>query len=270
MKKENKNIEALIEGYILDKLSKEELVTFNKLLIKNPDLKEDVLLEKSVYESLNEDKWSLLKNDSKNEELQQLKKQLRNDDIQQLVEKIKNAEKNHFSQKEKTKTLFNRKYFYFVGAAVVILFLFNLLLNPQKANYYQEYENWNNLPSLIEKGIDKNIIVESEVLYKDKKYKQLILLINSKITKKNDYYSYALIYLGSAYFKLKKFEKAHQTFDELIQTNSLQNSYGYWYKLLIYLKTNDKVNTDKMINLILKNKEHYNYKKVKKLYTELH
>ncbi|MGB3465230.1 MAG: hypothetical protein WBA74_08170, partial [Cyclobacteriaceae bacterium] len=83
-------------------------------------------------------------------------------------------------------------------------------------------------------------------------------------------YPVALAYLGAAYDLSGENEKAISTFDILSDLeNSIDRSKGYWYKLLIYMKSEDLPNSLKTLEIILQDPANYNYDKAVALYKEL-
>lgn len=258
-----------IDAYLEGKMSEDEVIAFEKRMDKDPDLKEDVLLQESLQQSFNEDDWSMIPNDVDNKELQSIKSALRNEDNIAISSTIKSVGASYMNTPAKTKR--NTRFYMQLAIAAIVIMLFALpfLIKMSTTNYYNQYENWDQLPSLRTKGDTQTKIIEGESLYLSQEYEEAIVYFENTIDVNDPYYSYTLIYLGASYFQVGNTEKAHQTYNLLIDSNTLQSSYGYWYKLLLYLKSDDTQMVKKMLTLILSNSDHYNYQKAKELQEEL-
>ena len=74
------------------------------------------------------------------------------------------------------------------------------------------------------------------------------------------------MYKGAAYELTNKNDEAITAFNELIaQPNFEEHTKGYWYKLLVYLKLEDKENVEAMLAIILKDKANHKYNEALKL-----
>ena len=256
-----------IEAYIQGTMSQEQVVIFEKKLTTDALLQEDVLLQESLRDSFIEDNWATLTNDSENEELQELKATLRSDTYVNISETIHDVGAD-YQKKNQQKNIKGAKRLYYriaIAAAVLLLCALPFLMNSESEGYYDQYANWDSLPSLREKSDTQANIIEGESLYLSQKYEEAIRYFKDTMDANDPYYSYTLLYLGASYFQVDNLEKAHQTYDTLIATNTLQSSYGYWYKLLMYLKVENTEKTHEMLVLILSNPDHYNYTEAKKI-----
>ncbi|WP_299768950.1 hypothetical protein [uncultured Dokdonia sp.] len=256
-----------IEAYIQGIMSQEQLAIFEEKLANDKDLQEDVLLQESLRDSFREDNWATVPNDTTNETLQELKTKLRDDSYTSISKTIKEVgvdyqQKMLNEEKKQGKRLYYRMA---IAAMVILLCALPFLINSQLHSDYDQYANWDSLPSLREKGDTQAKIIEGESLYLSGNYEEAIQYLKANIDTSDPYYSYALIYLGASYFQIDKLEEAHQAYDALIATNTLQSSYGYWYKLLMYLKVENTEKTNEMLTLILSNPDHYNYTKAKEI-----
>lgn len=254
-----------IEAYIQGVMSTEALAIFKEKLANDSTLQEDVFLQESLRDSLGEDHWASLENDPTNEELQKLKTTLRNDTYTEISNTIKEVGA-HYQNNPTNKKQDRRVYYQIaIAAAVLLLCALPFLINSQSEGYYDQYANWEDLPSLREKGDSQTNLIEGESLYLSQNYEEAIRYFENSIDPENPYYSYELLYLGASYFQVDDLVKAHQTYDTLIATNTLQSSYGYWYKLLLYLKVENTEKANEMLSLIVSSPDHYNYKEAKKI-----
>ncbi len=102
-------------------------------------------------------------------------------------------------------------------------------------------------------------------MFKNKEYKEAITTLTT-IETNDEFYPYALLYIGASYEQLNENERALVSFDKLTQLTDFEEySKGYWYKLLLYLKLNNRQKALEMKAIILENKNNYNYKKALEL-----
>ena len=263
-------LQETITAYIRDSLSSDERIAFELRLGEDPSLMEEVLLQKSLLHAFNENDWDDTDYMGKEEDVNAIRTQLRSDDIQQISKHIRKTEDAYFNEGQEERPTNGKRLYTIIAIAAVLIVLVGIpfFLSSGGSNY-ENYANWNDLPSLVEMGTQENTIVKAEILYKSTDYNGVIETLDTEIKEGDVYYTYGLIYQGASYFQLNNFEKAHQTFDELIQTNTLQSSYGYWYKMLIYLKNENIPEVKRMLDTILSNSENYNYAKAKTLQAEL-
>ncbi len=267
---EHKNEEQIL-AYVFGKMSKDEIDLFEKSMDSDSVLKEEVLLRKSLYHSFNEASWDSIENKPEYQEIQLLKKKLRDDDFKTASDSIRNAEKTYLQQQIKKTSKVKLYYKLMAVSAIVILFITLPFLNQTNStDLYNDYANWNELPSSIEKGVTNNATsIEGEVFYNSKQYSEAISSLEANLNNSDKQNTYDLLYLGASYFQTNELEQAHLIFDDLIKSNTLQSSYGYWFKLLMYLNVDDLLQAKKMLNIILENPDYYNHEKAKILYKEL-
>lgn len=253
----NSNQQEEIDRYLKNIMSKEERIAFEKKMQSDFALKEDVTLYKSLQDSFNDNDWSSIDKSSNIEDFQSIKNRFKSKEYQDISKNIKNVE-HLYSNKSKKKS--NSNFYRLSIAATIVLFLavgLPFLFNTNSLNdYYNDYEDWGDIPSVIEKGTE-NESQKIEELYTSKKYETLIKLYESNNTK--SYHNYSLMQIGYIYFELGYTEKAIEVFDKLIATKKLSSSKGYWYKLLIYLKTENKEKAIQQLDIILKDKNNYKY-----------
>ncbi|NQY05641.1 MAG: hypothetical protein HRT68_05390 [Flavobacteriaceae bacterium] len=254
-----------ISDYLRNLLSDKDRTDFESRMESDPELNEDVLLEKSLLEALNENDWSLLNPNTNSSELDELRTRLRNKEHTAVSEKIRAIGLDYIEENKPEKSYNNRWLTAACAVFLIAIASFFVFRSSSLNDYYNDYQNWNDLPSLTEKSDTNNSLVKAEQLFQEKNYSESIELLTTIVESQEEKHPYALIYLGVSQFELQQYEAAHQTFDRLINTNSIAQSRGYWYKLLIYLKTEDKEGANRMIDKILSDPMHYNYKEAEEL-----
>lgn len=240
-----------IEKYILHKMDEHERAAFEKKMEEDSKLKEDVLLEINIHKAFNEkyDADSPIINDQ--ELINTITAELRTKELKEASDFIR---KSTLKFKTKKKTSLKLIYKYTAAVAAMLLLVFMLKATLDSDTTYEKYANWNDLPSLIEKGTEKNNLNKIEQAFNTKDYNNVILMVAD--TKD----PYQLIYKGVSYVKQENYPAAEQVFNTLIATKSLESSRGYWYNFLIYLKQDKIVEAKKMLAKTLESKHNFNYK----------
>lgn len=257
MKDSEDKIQKEIEAYICDNMSKIEKDSFENRMENDADLKEEVLLLKSLNSSFN--KKTNAESDLKNVRFQEINTLLKSKTYKDISKNIKDVHLQYTEETQKKFTLKRRVFFLTSSVAAIFLIFFGIQFfnqNTHLKKYYNEYAHWEDLPSKIEKDHTNNTKPNIELLYHNNEYKKIIKTLSNNTTD-----SYDLIYLGTAYFHEKNYEKALTIFDELSISTSMDSSKGYWYKLLIYLHENQLDKSKEMLRIITKDQGNYNYKK---------
>lgn len=258
MKETNEKILEEIEAYLQNKMTEAETELFTQRIKTDLELKELVSLYDSIDVVLGEKQKSATMNESDKEQKQKIEQLLESEKYKKISKNLKTINNQYQNEKQKGKGI--KRYLYIATsvAAILIMFFAITQYNGNNMNsYYNENANWEDFPSLIEKGYTQNEASKVETLYAEHKYKEVIaFVLNHKNKEVN-----SLLYLGGAYFYQKEYRESHKIFDKIITTNSIDKSKGYWYKTLIYLKQKDKEQAKKMLTIITKNPNNYNYEK---------
>jgi len=264
---EEYTIQKKIDSYLNNTMPIAERLLFEQEMKTNADLKEDVLLQKSISEVVFNHDLSHIEDPSKDQELATIKKTLEKESYQNYNRSIEKAA-SIYSEKRK-----KRKFFYFGPIAAVVLVFIAVLLFPKENSFesvYAEYSNWDELTSYVEQSGSQDEFSKGELLYKEEKYTEAIQFFEM-YTKDTDTALYAagLLYLGASYFKEGHYDKAIETYDILIHSDSYDNSKGYWYQLLIYLKQKDVSQVKATIEIILSDQSNYKYNAVLEMEKDL-
>ncbi|WP_299888107.1 hypothetical protein [uncultured Lacinutrix sp.] len=254
-----KQIDDYIKGGMMD----DDRLSFEKEMEQNTALKDEVILQQELITLIGLEEWVSFRNTKENEDLRALKEQLRSKTFQDASKKIKQIGLDNYKEKKEKIEEKKRKFpFYYIPAAVILLFISVFFMNRNSGldSYYKDYANWNKeLSSFIVKNSDTSAFSNGEIAFKNKNYTSALKYFKT-IKRNNKLYPYSLMYIGASYELENENKKALATFDQLITLNTFEeHTKGYWYKLLIYLKLNDKKNVEETLNTILQNKENYHY-----------
>jgi hypothetical protein len=260
----------LIERFFRDKLSKNERNEFFKKIEKNVDFREKFLLEKQLFESLNEKDWSYVNNVdtrmiAENKELFVDDESIR---LKQMLREIG----TQYKLEKKAK---NKKLSYVIGVAATIVLLitlntFNFTNQNLGQKYYEQYIMLEDLPSFTKRGVvedeAKNLMLAEGYFKKGNYGDALISLGNiSNIELKNGNF---YVYKAISQIELMQYEEATKTLDVLINSNLIDSPKGYWYKSLLYIRSNEFSKAKNELKN-LRSKSEYKRKEVEELLKEL-
>lgn len=258
--------EILIDNYLKGLLEENELALFSKRLLSDIEFNEKFKLEEQLFNSLNENSWSFV--DNKNSEIKAYTKLLKSTDLQNLKKTLAKTNSEFNSQPQKgVKT---RRFAYYLVAASVVVFLgFQFFFNRNVSNQelYNNYVALNDLPSFASRDADSNELVKAEKLFVNENYEKALTIFKSQLTKSSNKGN-IFIYQGLSQTELSKYKEAEKTFDNLINSNLLDAEKGYWYKALLFIKS-DRVEEAKFILKSIISKSQYNNTKAEELLSDL-
>lgn len=249
-----------IDDYINGNMSEEARKAFEEEITKNEELSELVAQQKVFFSLFSDTKWDGMENNPEHPDMALLKEKLKSAEYQNTSAKIKHIGKT-ISEQQKTPKKRTLRYYYAAAVLLIICTLSIFMMNTTSSleDYYDTNVQWNNLPSFVEKNNSEEAFVKGEIYFKKENYEAAIKIFET-IPKDDELYPYSLMYLGASNDKLNKNEQAIENFKQLATLTSFpEYSKGYWYELLIHLKTNDKANTLKVLSIITSNKENYKY-----------
>ena len=260
--------DILIEQFFKNELSEIERKSFLERVESDDVFKEQYLLEKQLFESLNSNNWSFVSN--VNTEIMK-----KNDEIFR-TDKAKSLQKTlsevHIEYKKSIQVK-KRRLFYISGIAASILFVITLNLfktnNNNTTDFYNNYIMLHELPSFVTRGevSDKNKLVDAESYFKKKEYQKAIATLESvkdDSVKDGNFYIYQAVSL----LELNKYDKAEKVLNYLIHSDLIDAPKGYWYKALLYLKSK-RLNKAKTELKMLMSTTNFKQKEAKELLEEL-
>ncbi len=237
----------MIDRYLSGELSGEEKRSFEAELLINPQLKEELQLEKDLYRILADEKAINLR--------------------KKLTMIMKEA------KQPKTVKLSASKTFLRIAATITLLIglttvwsVFNQKSMTNEELFNQYYETDNNL-SLYRSGDTK--LVEAIRYYQAKEFEQAIVSFENFLD--NEPGNVAVhFYTGISYIEVAHYEKAIEEFNYIIKDkNNLYIEHAEWYLGLCYLKKEDKELAVEKFTEIANNKESFYQNEASKLLKEL-
>lgn len=259
--------DILIESFLRNELSDEERTSFLERIKSDSEFKEQYLLEKQLFESLNEEDWSFV-NTIDSKELDEFEDVFKSEEIQNLKKVIQNASTKSTVSRVRVIRLISS----FAAAVVIGLFVLKPLLSPSVIDtngLYATYSDLNNLPSFAERGSDDTSekLVTAEKLFKQKEYSKAVSAFE-EILNNDKSVSGAFIYKALAESELGNFDKAIEILNELQSSDLIDAEKAYWYKSLVYLKANKPKKTKKELETIVE-KSLFNKEKAEELLEKL-
>lgn len=258
----------LAEDYLDGLLSQEANTNFETQFSTNPELREYIAINKEMRAQYNEQDWSFVE-DSNTNQTKELENYFKSKNASELKTVLKKVNSDFQSKSKTTKS----KKLPFIGLAASIALLIGFFIfnsSESSLELYEDYNNWEELPSLINRGeAGDSILAKAEMAFLNKDYNEAYTLFESYIENTNAYNPNAELYFGITQLELNNFKGALNTFDKLLNSKSLDSSKAYWYKTLIYLKMDVEVNAVKQLETITSNSENFNFNKAKLLLEKL-
>jgi len=251
--------DILIERYLKNELSKEEKQSFIERMDNDALFKEKVILEKQLSETLHEDSWSFLE-ETDHPEIKEYEALLKSKETQALKEGIHEAHKAY----EKSQR-FSKNWIFYVAAAVVIVFFSTTIFDfAPKSNQelFDKYMQKTDLIALVDRSGYDSIFSKAQKAFDSKNYQEVTSSLSTIVDSTKN--SSVFVHLAIAEIEQGKFDSAEKVLNKLINSNLLDNQKGYWYKSLLYLKSDQVEKSKKELNTIIKN-SYYKYKEAKQL-----
>ncbi|MBW1297122.1 hypothetical protein [Aquimarina litoralis] len=258
-----------IDAYLRDELSNDEKILFEQSLQNNPELSAEFKIHQELFAQMDESVWITDMFTPEQEEIKEITSYFRSEEAKKLKETIEKAKANYYKT-ERTSILKGKWIIPVLIAAsfsiFVILYSINFSESPQEL--YAKYNEWNDLPSLTSRS-DEDQLTKGQQLFEEKKYNDSFLLFENYIQSTDEVVPATLLYAGISALELDEYKKAISYFDQLINSNAIDQSKGYWYKVLTYLKQGKKEETIQVLEIIIKDQENYNFDKANTLLKKL-
>ncbi|WP_299219936.1 tetratricopeptide repeat protein [uncultured Aquimarina sp.] len=258
-----------IDAYLRDELSIEDRALFEQLLQNDPELVKEFKVHQELFAQVDESVWIDKSFTPDIEEVKEVENYFRSAEAKKLKDTIAKVQAN-YQKKNNTSFLKNRLFLSVLAAASITIFvvLYTMNSNDSSQDLYAGYSEWQDLPSLTSRS-DESQLAEGQRLFEQKKYDESYVLFKEYIKDKNELLPSVLIYSGLSALELDKYTEAISYFDQIINSDTIDQSKGYWYKALVYLKQDKKNTAIKVLEIILKDKQNYNFDKAQALLKKL-
>ena len=196
-------IQDKIDSYLNNTMSDAERIRFEQDIEIDADLKESVLLQKSISETIFNNDLSHIEDFSTSKGIDSIHQTLKTEQYKTHIKTIEEAASVYSKKTQK------KRFLYLGAAAAAILIFISVLLLPKQNTadaLYAEYSNWDELTSYTEQNDLQLTFSKGELLYNTKKYDEAITFFEDyTVDNTNEFYSAGLIYLGASYFKTNQY-----------------------------------------------------------------
>ena len=262
-----------IEAYLQGRMSASELKTFEEELNTNAVLKEEVALYKAInLHVMDIDDDQEVFEDSPYK--QELTKYISSDEGRTLDNRLLTiGQKYHDQTKpEKTFSIHKKGVIYFLmatAAMLAIVFGTSIFTEPSGADLYASYYTPEELPSFKTRSDETSVLKKATTYFNASKIKEASIAFNTyiEISKEPDPLVY--IYTGLIQAEQGHLEQAIEQFTLLENADTIDTSKALWYKVLIYLKFEEKAKAKETLLLILQDTNNFKYKEAQKLLGEV-
>lgn len=240
----------IIEKYLAEELSLEEINDFNKELETNEEFKKEFELYKEINTSLT-NKYSNLQKENK---------------LKNTLETLGNK---HFKKEEVIKAIEQKsnsvkKYLFSISSIAAIFALAFFLLKPQ-ANLYDQFAEHSLLEIQVKGNSEENLLQAAEY-FNNAEYNLAIPLLEDYL-KENPKDLEIKITLGISLLEKNKIDEAIAIFTEVYNKNNIFKNKAKWYLALAHLKNTENSKAKNYLSKITKNS--FYYSKANKLLDKL-
>lgn len=251
-----------IEAYLGGDMTSEEQEQFELMMSKDMELKKEVNLANEINHHLNKESWLSLKGTKNKQARNDIEDYIKSNEATEIKSSISAAGKRY---KKSQYSLRRRIFIISIAGIFTIVLLSTIFLNQNSSttDLYSKYYTENDLPSIVKRGSQNEFLNNGIIAFKAKKYEKAITFFEDYLKENSDPLIYS--YIGISYLELDKTKDALSSFDKLLHSVSLDKSKALWYKSLIYLRMNDKVELKKTLSSIISDSTNFNYNKAKEL-----
>ncbi len=248
-----------IDAYLRDELSAGDRALFEQSLQNDPELLIEFRIHQELFVQTDETTWINESFAPDKKDVKEVEAYFKSSDAQKLKDTIARVQAN-YQKGSNTSFLKNKLFIPILAAASIALFVVLYLVdsNSSTQDLYATYSQWQNLPSLTSRS-DENQLAQGQRLFIQKQYDKSYIIFKNYLNTTNEIVPPVLIYAGLSALELKKYKDAISYFDQLIASDAIDQSKGYWYKALVYLKQNKKNEAIQVLEIILKEEQNYNF-----------
>jgi len=253
--------DQLIEQYLAGQMSSAEEEAFLQRVQTEPELGEQLKLEKNMRAALDDADWAFTEN-SDHDEVKAYAEAFASDNAQALKESINKASEAYHAKEQKTERPKARRLWIYSVAAAAVLIISFMIIKPKPMEpglLYSEYLQKTELPDLTTRSADDNAaeLLRAQALFNNQEYKNAVTAFQ-KLLVQMPSRSELYINMAVAQIELDQFDEAIGTLDQLIGSNLLDAQKGYWYQSLVYLKAGEPERCEALLETIIDNR-YYNH-----------
>jgi hypothetical protein len=259
--------DKFIEQFLKGELNIKEKDFFLKKMESDDDFRKRVSFEQELFDRLGNNDLNFVKKTT-NDELTFYENKIQQSTTKNIQKHISEASKSYHT---KQKNKINLTKILSVAASITLLFSIFFFNNSKKnttKELYNFYFSTEDIPSLVDRTSNTKI-ANAEILFLKKDYKKAFQIFNESL-QSSDTQTHSSIYLYLSICQIKEnlFDDAETTLNQLISSDLIDSEKGYWYKGMLYLKTNSIEKLKNVLKLIIAEK-YFNYKKAEELLNKL-
>ncbi len=249
------NEETRIYEYLLGKMSVQEKKHFELTMENDPSLKEMVLFEKELLESLNPEDWHQIQK-AEGKEFQELRAVFRSEKIQKARKHLSEAmERNrHITPQKESKKFFLLKIAAIVIIGLGVFGLWNPFSSEKPSEIYATYLEKSMPASLLTRAGEDTSLEKAATLFNQKSYAEACTIL-TQIIQENEKPSASLyIHLGIAQMESKDYTAAAKTFAQLKPEVYVDAEKKHWYLGLLAIKQNQMAIAKEQLGILVQKK----------------
>lgn len=253
----------LIHKHLRNELSPEEQDSFYRKLSSDTNFEDRYKLESQVYQSLDEKSWSFISN-SNSTEVKQYQQMYQSPESKKILNAILDAQRSYKKSNNKLK-----RWTVSIIAAAVIIAISTILLLPENftnQELYSKYLNETELIALVDRGKSDTVLTKSQISFDNEDFSKVIELLTPEIIDSKN--SNVYLYLAISQIEIGNYEASEQTLDKLISSDLLDAQKGYWFKSLLYIKSDRLKDAVKELEKLIEN-NFYNKEKALELLEQI-
>ncbi len=259
------NLELKIEQYLGGEMSPEESFAFENEMSNDGVLYNEVLLAEDVN--------LFLKNrsvkDSKS--VNEIKAQPSLSQKEEIKARISKAHTIYKAKNVRGSDTSNIVY-YITGIAATVLILVSVYfftLNDSSLDMYNAYYDMDDLPSFTMRSEEASLLATATMEFKDKEYAQALKKFKAYFSTAENIDPLVHIYTGLIYANQNQLDKSIAELDFLANSTSIDAGKAKWFKVMVYLRFDDKANAKITLKEILEKPNNYKYEEAKELLKNL-
>lgn len=251
----------LIDKYLNNDLTKDELLLFNEKLKKDLDFAEEVKLYQEIEQTLTSKMSNYKEENDLRNTLEDLSKEFVVEDV---VDKENKEQRTESREQRDVKVFSLRRYTKFIAVAASVVFIVSIFMLNGKPDY-NDFANHQQL-ELVVRGTTDEHLINAQQAFNLKDYTvaekefRTVLYADSLNTE-------VQLYLGISLLEQGKFELAENTFSAIKNGTSIYKNKAIWYLALSKLKQKDYKTCKEILKLVTKDAE--DYKNARKLLKKL-
>ncbi|WP_299223162.1 hypothetical protein [uncultured Aquimarina sp.] len=258
----DEDIYKKIEAYLGGDMTSEEQKQFDLMMSEDIELQKEVKLVNEINHHLNKESWLSLKETKNKQARNDIEDYIKSNEANEIKSSISAAGKRYKKSQYWSR---RRSLIASIAGVFVIVLLSTVFFNQNSSTtkLYSKYYTENDLPSIVKRGSQNEFLNNGITAFKAKRYEKAVTFFEDYLKENSDPLIYS--YIGISYLELDKTKEALSSFDKLLYSDSLDKSKALWYKSLIYLKMNDKIELKKTLSNIVSDSTNFNYNKAKEL-----